>query len=141
MRNDESNKAEHACSTDSGCGEQRGKHEEDKAGACDIDAEAPCRLLAELQGVQPATAEQRSGNAEFGVYTFPRDGKGELKVTVTALNASDVLVKEQLFEHVPITKNRISLCKENFFGTPVNTNNNTFSFVVNDEWEQQEYTH
>ena len=85
--------------------------------------------------------EQRSGNAEFGVYTFPRDGKGELKVTVTALNASDVLVKEQLFEHVPITKNRISLCKENFFGTPVNTNNNTFSFVVNDEWEQQEYTH
>ena len=64
MRHDESNKAEHACSTDSGCGEQRGKHEEDKAGACDIHAEAACRLLAELQGVQPATAEQRSGNAD-----------------------------------------------------------------------------
>ena len=61
---DQSDKTQHACGTDGGCREQRCKYEEDKAGACDIHAQASRRFLTELQSVQPAAAEQGSGNAD-----------------------------------------------------------------------------
>ncbi len=84
--------------------------------------------------------EQRSGNAEFGIYTFPRAKEGELKVEVSALNNSKVAVKERAYENVPITKNRISIYKEKFFNGSITTKASNFSLLINDEWEQQEYT-
>ena len=78
MRDDETDEAEHARGTYGGCGKQRSKNEEDQTGARDVYAETARRLLAQLQRIQPAAAEQCS------CKTDERVGENHFRMTPAA---------------------------------------------------------
>lgn len=54
------------------------------------------------------SAAERNGGATFEVYTMPHDVSGQLKLTVSALDAADNVVKELVLDEVPVTVNTIS---------------------------------
>lgn len=87
------------------------------------------------------TNSQRSGNAEFGIYTFPHVKDDVLKISIMALNSSNTVLKDLQLENVPVNMNKITPYKKAFFSTSVDTKNNTFSFVINDEWGITEYAY
>lgn len=45
---------------------------------------------------------------EFEVYTIPHAETGELKMTISALNAAGAIVYERTFENVPVQRNRVT---------------------------------
>lgn len=61
------------------------------------------------------SAMHGKGNV-FEVYSFPHAEEDELKVTVSALDASGETVTERVFEDVPIKRNVITQYRGNFFG-------------------------
>lgn len=71
----------------------------------------------------------------FEVYTFPRDDENLLNMEVTALDANGSIVASKTFEDVPITRNKITQYKGEFF-TGSGTGGSTISFklTTNDEW-------
>ena len=64
----------------------------------------------------PADGVKVDGGTQFDVYTFPHAMSGELKMTITALDASNNAVKEMVFENVPVQMNTITLYEGSFFG-------------------------
>ena len=54
------------------------------------------------------SAAERNGGATFEVYTMPHDVSGQLKLTVSALDAADNVVKELVLDEVPVSVNTIS---------------------------------
>ena len=83
-----------------------------------------------------------NGEQMFEVYTFPHDNTGKLKMTVTALDASDNIVQEHIFEDVPIQLNHITNYKGEFFGNSnAKSASGSVRFIVDDEWAAtDEYT-
>ena len=61
------------------------------------------------------TASQTGRPGTFEVYTFPHAETGDLKMTVTALDASQKTVAEREFNPLPVTINRITSCTTQFF--------------------------
>jgi len=57
---------------------------------------------------QTVNIDVASGQKVFEVYTFPHDEQGQLKMTVTALDAQDNAVGERVFENVPVRRNYIT---------------------------------
>lgn len=57
------------------------------------------------------------GVTSFDIFTLPHTEEDVLtKITVTALDANDNTVKEQVFEDVPVTRNQVTRYTGNFFG-------------------------
>lgn len=56
------------------------------------------------------------GQQTFDVYTFPHAETGVLKMTVSVYDANDQVLKERVFEQVPVTRNRITKYTGDFFG-------------------------
>jgi len=52
----------------------------------------------------------------FDIYTLPHTEEDVLmKLTVTALDANDNIIKERVFENVPVTRNQITRYTGSFF--------------------------
>lgn len=78
------------------------------------------------------------GVKTFDIYTMPHSEKDELtKLTVTALDASDNVVKEQVFENIPITRNQITRYNGSFFGSGSDAHSaaSAFRMTANPEWD------
>lgn len=72
----------------------------------------------------------------FIVYTFPRDDANVLKMEVTALDASGAIVASQTFDDVPITRNKVTEYKGDFFNNTSGASGNiSFHISILDSWD------
>ena len=88
---------------------------------------------------QTVVLDVAPGQRQFDVYTFPHTEEDELKITISALDATQTLLKERTFEAVPVQRNRITRYVGDIFdaATPeiVAT---TVSTQVNAEWDGEQ---
>lgn len=77
------------------------------------------------------------GVKTFEIFTMPHTEEDVLKITVTALDANDNTVKEQIFEDVPVTRNQVTSYTGLFFGNSGSgqQNDGNFHFTANPEWD------
>ena len=74
----------------------------------------------------------------YDIYTLPHTEQDVLtKLTVTALDADDNIIKERLFENVPITRNQITRYTGSFFGSggSGSTSDGNFRLTANPDWD------
>lgn len=78
----------------------------------------------------------------FDIFTIPKSATGTLKVTVTALDANGMEIKERIFEDVPIKLNSITEYKGDFFqGTSGIVTQSSCGFTADPTWgETNTYT-
>lgn len=88
-------------------------------------------------------ADKRGGGATFEIFTLPHDASGQLKLTISALDASDNVVKELQLDDVPISVNTITEYSGNFFtgsggddDRGSDTDASGFTLTVEDQWEK-----
>jgi hypothetical protein len=74
----------------------------------------------------------------FEVYTFPHAESGELKMTVSALNASNEVIVEKVFEKVPVTINQITQYAGHFFSSSPDDGTIEFVLHTDSSWQQIE---
>lgn len=80
--------------------------------------------------------------ATFSVYTFPHVDEDELKMVVTALDASGNTVAEHTFVEVPIKPRYITQYKGKFFDeTGGQEGDITFTFVFDDTWTEIDHSY
>ena len=77
----------------------------------------------------------------FDIYTFPKASTSKLKITVSALDANENIIKKRVFTDVPVSANKITLFKGNFFdGTEGAIIQSSVTITVNTDWlETKEY--
>ena len=82
------------------------------------------------------------GVKTFDIYTMPHTEEDVLtKLTVTALDANDNVVKEQVFENIPITRNQITRYSGTFFtggGGNAPASGNVFRMTANPDWDNEQ---
>ncbi len=74
----------------------------------------------------------------YEIYTMPHTEEDVLtKLTVTALDANDNIIKEQVFENVPVTRNQVTRYTGSFFGEGGGggTGSGDFRMTANPEWD------
>ncbi|MBR2238092.1 MAG: FimB/Mfa2 family fimbrial subunit [Prevotella sp.] len=74
----------------------------------------------------------------YEIYTLPHSEEDVLtKLTVTALDANDNTVKEQVFENVPVTRNQVTRYTGSFFGEGGGggTASGNLRMTANPEWD------
>ena len=88
------------------------------------------------------SAAERNGGATFEVYTMPHDVSGQLKLTVSALDAADNVVKELVLDEVPVTVNTISEYTGSLFTSSGGDDKGDggseapgFTLMVEEKWE------
>lgn len=69
---------------------------------------------------QTVVLDVASGQTQFDVYTIPHAETGSLKMTITALNASETALHERVFEDVPVQRNKITRYTGNFYEDTTN---------------------
>lgn len=87
--------------------------------------------------IRPVPADFVSGTA-FEVYTLPHTEEDVLtKLTVTALDANDNILKERTFENIPITRNQVTRYTGSFFGSggTGDTGSGTFRLTADPDWD------
>ena len=81
------------------------------------------------------------GVKTFDIYTMPHTEEDVLtKLTVTALDANDNVVKEQIFENIPITRNQITRYSGTFFsggGGNAPASSSAFRMTANPDWDKE----
>ena len=85
-------------------------------------------------------SEVRNLGEELEIYTFPYlASDGTLKVTVSALDAAGVILRQRVFENIPVSRNRITTYRGTFFedGDGQITQSG-LGFTVNDQWEGED---
>lgn len=87
------------------------------------------------------TADMKGKPGEFEVYTFPHNTSGELKMTVTATDASSETIVERIFENVPVTVNQITRYEGEFFKSSGESSASSFSLTTDDEWTEKKYNY
>lgn len=87
------------------------------------------------------TASMVGQPTTFELFTLPHADNGELKMTISALDASENVVKEMTLEQIPVTINKITQYSGKFFdgtgggGGSGESNASEFVFYVEQEWE------
>ena len=74
----------------------------------------------------------------YEIYTLPHTEEDVLtKLTVTALDANDNIIKEKVFENVPITRNQVTRYTGSFFGSGGgnSTNDGTIRLSADPDWD------
>ena len=74
----------------------------------------------------------------YDIYTLPHTEQDVLtKLTVTALDADDNIIKERVFENVPITRNQITRYTGSFFGSGGggSTSDGSFNLTADPDWD------
>lgn len=90
---------------------------------------------------QTVTLPVATGQSVYEVYTFPHAESGQLKMTITALDASKTELFERVFEEVPVTRNKITQYRGDFFGGASSSTAEThFTLTADTEWND-EVTH
>lgn len=87
--------------------------------------------------IRPVPADFVSGTA-FEIYTLPHTEEDLLtKLTVTALDANDNILKERTFENIPIIRNQVTRYTGSFFGSGGgnSTNDGTFRLTADPDWD------
>ncbi len=78
------------------------------------------------------------GQRQFDVYTIPHAETGELKMTISALDVNGTVMKERLFEAVPVERNVITRYSCDFFnGLLTETGESDFMIKVDAEWADE----
>ena len=76
----------------------------------------------------------------YEIYTIPRADEGFLTVTANTYLMTDndtTVMSERRIDSIPITRNRITVCRGSLFGDEtVATRAQTFSFAVENDWEE-----
>ena len=76
------------------------------------------------------------GVKTFDIFTMPHTEEDVLKITVTALDANENTVKEQVFEDVPITRNQVTSYSGIFFGGGSSQQSDgNFHFTADPDWD------
>lgn len=84
---------------------------------------------------QTVVLDVASGQTQFDVYTIPHAETGSLRMTISALDASETVLKERVFEDVPVQRNRITRYTGDLFdGSSAETGENTFHMKAEAEW-------
>lgn len=65
---------------------------------------------------QTVMMDIEDGQQVFEVYTFPHELNDFLKMTVTIYDSGENILKEQVFEQVPVTVDQITVFTGSFFG-------------------------
>ena len=65
---------------------------------------------------QTVMMDIEDGQQMFEVYTFPHELNDFLKITVTIYDSGENILKEQVFEQVPVTVDQITVFTGSFFG-------------------------
>ena len=87
--------------------------------------------------IRSVPADFVSGTA-FEIYTLPHTEDDVLtKLTVTALDANDNILKERTFENIPITRNQVTRYTGSFFGSggTGTTSSGTFRLTADPDWD------
>ena len=74
----------------------------------------------------------------YEIYTLPHTEEDVLtKLTVTALDANDNIVKERIFENIPITRNQVTRYTGSFFGSGGGgeTGSGDFRMTADPDWD------
>ena len=74
----------------------------------------------------------------YEIYTLPHTEEDVLtKLTVTALDANDNIIKERVFENIPIIRNQVTRYTGSFFGSGGgnSTNDGTFRLTADPDWD------
>ena len=74
----------------------------------------------------------------YDIYTLPHTEEDVLtKLTVTALDANDNILKERVFENVPVIRNQVTRYTGSFFGSGGgnSTNDGTFRLTADPDWD------
>ena len=74
----------------------------------------------------------------YEIYTLPHTEEDVLtKLTVTALDANDNILKERVFENVPVIRNQVTRYTGSFFdsGGGNSTNDGTFRLTADPDWD------
>ena len=74
----------------------------------------------------------------YEIYTLPHTEEDVLtKLTVTALDANDNILKERVFENVPVTRNQITRYTGSFFGSGGGgqQSDGTFRMTADPDWD------
>ena len=73
----------------------------------------------------------------YEIYTLPHSEEDVLtKLTVTALDANDNIIKEKVFENVPITRNQVTRYTGSFFGSSGGeTGSGDFHMTADPDWD------
>jgi len=90
------------------------------------------------------TSEMHGKGCQFEVFTFPHGEGDELKVTVTAQDASGNPVCEKEFDTVPIKRNVITQYKGRFFtagDNPSGGDNITFNLIFDGDWSDIDHSY
>lgn len=67
---------------------------------------------------QTVVLDVASGQTQFEVYTIPHAETGKLKMTITALDATETPLHERVFEEVPVQRNKIMRYTGGFYDDP-----------------------
>ena len=87
--------------------------------------------------IRPVPSGYAAGMS-FEVYTLPHTEEDVLtKLTVTALDANDNILKERTFENIPITRNQVTRYTGSFFGSggTGDTGSGTFRLTADPDWD------
>ena len=86
--------------------------------------------------IRPVPADFVSGTA-FEIYTLPHTEDDVLtKLTVTALDANDNIIKERVFENVPVIRNQVTRYTGSFFGSSGGeTGSGDFHMTADPDWD------
>jgi hypothetical protein len=81
--------------------------------------------------------ELRGKGTQYAVFTFPYlSADGKLKVTLSALDASQNVLTTKVLTDVPITRNRITKCSGQLFGEgDFDIHQTAFGITVNPDWD------
>ena len=74
----------------------------------------------------------------YEIFTLPHTEEDVLtKLTVTALDANDNIIKEKVFENVPISRNQVTRYTGSFFGSSGSgqTSDGTFRLTADPDWD------
>ena len=87
--------------------------------------------------IRPVPSGYAAGMS-FEIYTLPHTEEDVLtKLTVTALDANDNILKERTFENVPIIRNQVTRYTGSFFGSggTGDTGSGTFRLTADPDWD------
>ena len=87
---------------------------------------------------QTVVLDVSPGQQVFEVFTFPHAESGKLKMTITALDASQAVLYERIFEEVPVTRNKITQYKGDIFdGNKPETSASSFAIKAETDWDEE----
>ena len=92
--------------------------------------------LGSVNSKQTVTMDVTAGQRLFEVYTIPHTVQDELKMTISAMDASGTVIKERIFESVPVKQNMITRYTGDFFkGSSSEISETSLQVRVASEWE------